>query len=104
MQIRAGYNMCIISLTLFPLSLLCKYTSRALALASLDLGNIHAPVLTLLLHQVCYHNLLMDSDYDSLGHTEVVVVKSPADKVADFAAMLIPNLFKNGRRADPQVS
>jgi len=52
--------------------------------------------------KVCYHNLLMDSDYDSLGHTEVVVVKSPADKVADFASMLIPSLFKNGRRADPQ--
>lgn len=60
-------------------------------------------MLTLPRHQVCYHNLLGDSDYDSLGHTEVVVVKTPASKVSDFASMLIPNLFKNGRRADPQV-
>eukprot|EP00283_Hemiselmis_rufescens_P023113 CAMPEP_0173448630 /NCGR_PEP_ID=MMETSP1357-20121228/41140_1 /TAXON_ID=77926 /ORGANISM="Hemiselmis rufescens, Strain PCC563" /LENGTH=297 /DNA_ID=CAMNT_0014415161 /DNA_START=26 /DNA_END=919 /DNA_ORIENTATION=- len=52
--------------------------------------------------KVCYHNLLMDSDYGRMGHTEVVVVKVPKSKVSAFADLLIPRLFVKGIRADPQ--
>ena len=34
---------------------------------------------------VCYHNLLGKADYDSLGHTEVVGMSVPADKIETFA-------------------
>lgn len=52
--------------------------------------------------KVCYHNLLMDSDYGRLGHTEVVSIKTPVDKVPEIANLLIPRLFVKGIRADPQ--
>jgi peptide methionine sulfoxide reductase MsrA len=35
--------------------------------------------------EVCYHNLRGLADYGSLGHGEVVQVKIPTDKYADFA-------------------
>ncbi len=53
--------------------------------------------------QVCYHNLLMDSDYGRMGHSEAVSIRTPASKVPEIASLLMPRLFVNGIRADPQV-
>jgi len=51
---------------------------------------------------VCYHNpMAMDSDYGRMGHTEVVGVKVPEDKIPQFADAFFA-LFINGDRADPQ--
>jgi len=52
--------------------------------------------------KVCYHNMAFDSDYGSLGHTEVVAVKVPKDQVEGFVDAYV-NLFNPlGLRADPQ--
>jgi peptide methionine sulfoxide reductase MsrA len=52
--------------------------------------------------KVCYHNREKDSDYGSMGHTEVVGVRIPADRVAFFLEAFL-NLFNDkGVRADPQ--
>ena len=52
--------------------------------------------------RVCYHNpMAMDSDYGRMGHTEVVGVKVPEDKIPQFADAFFA-LFINGDRADPQ--
>lgn len=52
--------------------------------------------------KVCYHNSKQDSDYGVMGHTEVVAVRVPQDRVAYFMEAFL-NLFDtNGLRADPQ--
>jgi len=52
--------------------------------------------------RVCYHNpMAMDSDYGRMGHTEVVGVKVPEDKIPQFSDAFFA-LFINGDRADPQ--
>ena len=53
-------------------------------------------------NKVCYHNALFDSDYGSLGHTEVVAVRVPSDRLLFFCEQFL-NLFNSkGVRADPQ--
>jgi hypothetical protein len=42
--------------------------------------------------RVCYHNFESVADYGRLGHGEVVGIKLPADKVAEFASVYF-NLF-----------
>jgi len=53
--------------------------------------------------RVCYHNMAMAPDYGSMGHTEVVNVKLPEGKVADFAKEYFDAAdgYRFGR-ADPQ--
>jgi len=53
--------------------------------------------------RVCYHNLAMAPDYGSLGHTEVVSVSVPEERVTDFAKKYIDAAasYRFGR-ADPQ--
>jgi len=53
--------------------------------------------------RVCYHNLALAPDYGSLGHTEVVSVSVPEEKVTDFAKTYIDAAasYPFGR-ADPQ--
>jgi len=51
--------------------------------------------------KVCYHNLMMDSDYGRMGHSEAVGVKIPSSKFPEFAKEFF-DLFYKGERADPQ--
>jgi len=52
--------------------------------------------------KVCYHNMKFDSDYGQMGHTEVVAVKVPNDRLLFFVEAFL-NLFNDkGIRADPQ--
>ena len=52
--------------------------------------------------KVCYHNMMGDSDYGKMGHTEVVAVKIPNDRLLFFMEAFL-NLFDaRGIRADPQ--
>jgi len=52
--------------------------------------------------KVCYHNMNSDSDYGRMGHTEVVAVKVPNDRLLFFMEAFL-NLFNSkGIRADPQ--
>jgi len=51
--------------------------------------------------KVCYHNLMMDSDYGRLGHSEAVGLSIPADKFPEFAKEYF-NTFYKGERIDPQ--
>lgn len=52
--------------------------------------------------KVCYHNLQMMADYGRLGHGEVVNMKLPTDRIADFAAVYF-GLFdpRTKDRVDP---
>ena len=52
--------------------------------------------------QVCYHNMAFDSDYGSMGHTEVVAIKVPADSIDNFVASYVDLFNSKGVRADPQ--
>mmetsp|Transcript_192 Transcript_192/g.344 ORF Transcript_192/g.344 Transcript_192/m.344 type:complete len:300 (+) Transcript_192:65-964(+) len=53
--------------------------------------------------EVCYHNMAMAADYGQLGHTEVVNVNVPEDKVGDFAKAYFDAAEKYPfGRADPQ--
>jgi hypothetical protein len=52
--------------------------------------------------KVCYHNLLMDSDYGRLGHTEVVAVRVPEDRLLFFCEQYLRLFNSAGVRADPQ--
>lgn len=53
--------------------------------------------------QVCYHNMAFAPDYGQMGHTEVVGLNVPEDKVAAVAKGYLDDAarFKGGR-ADPQ--
>ena len=42
--------------------------------------------------KVCYHNMMGDSDYGKMGHTEVVAVKIPNDRLLFFMEAFL-NLF-----------
>ena len=48
---------------------------------------------------VCYHNPLGKSEYGKLGHTEVVNLDIPEDKLVDFAKTYFAQ-FKGGDRPD----
>jgi hypothetical protein len=50
---------------------------------------------------VCYHNFLGQSDYGKLGHSEVVALTIPDQKLESIARAYF-DLFVNGERADPQ--
>ena len=52
--------------------------------------------------KVCYHNLLFDSDYGKLGHTEVVAVRVPEDRLLFFCEQYLRLFNSAGVRADPQ--
>mmetsp|Transcript_72572 Transcript_72572/g.216588 ORF Transcript_72572/g.216588 Transcript_72572/m.216588 type:complete len:305 (-) Transcript_72572:44-958(-) len=53
--------------------------------------------------RVCYHNLALAPDYGQLGHTEVVNVSVPEEKVGDFAKDYFDAASKYPfGRADPQ--
>lgn len=52
--------------------------------------------------KVCYHNLLLDSDYGRLGHTEVVAVRVPDDRLLFFCEQYLRLFNSAGVRADPQ--
>lgn len=52
---------------------------------------------------VCYHNMAFAPDYGQMGHTEVVNVSVPADKIGDFAKEYFDAAVKYPfGRADPQ--
>lgn len=53
--------------------------------------------------RVCYHNMQFIADYGKLGHGEVVGIKLPTDKIADFADVYF-SLFdaRTKDRVDPQ--
>jgi hypothetical protein len=50
---------------------------------------------------VCYHNFLGQSDYGKLGHSEVVALTIPDQKLESIARAYF-DLFVNGERVDPQ--
>mmetsp|Transcript_33539 Transcript_33539/g.61490 ORF Transcript_33539/g.61490 Transcript_33539/m.61490 type:complete len:312 (-) Transcript_33539:91-1026(-) len=53
--------------------------------------------------RVCYHNLALAPDYSTLGHTEVVNVSVPEDKVGEFAKAMLDDADRyTFGRADPQ--
>lgn len=53
--------------------------------------------------EVCYHNMAMAPDYGRMGHTEVVNVSVPEEKVGDFAKAYFDAAAKYPfGRADPQ--
>ena len=52
--------------------------------------------------KVCYHNMLFDSDYGKLGHTEVVAVRVPADRLLFFCEQYLREFSSKGIRNDPQ--
>jgi len=52
--------------------------------------------------KVCYHNMLGDSDYGKMGHTEVVAVKVPNDRLLFFMEAFLDLFDASGVRADPQ--
>jgi peptide methionine sulfoxide reductase MsrA len=52
--------------------------------------------------KVCYHNMKFDSDYGEMGHTEVVAVKVPNDRLLYFIEAFLRLFNDNGIRADPQ--
>lgn len=53
--------------------------------------------------RVCYHNMQFVADYGKLGHGEVVGMKLPENKIADFAEVYF-SLFnpRTKDRVDPQ--
>jgi peptide methionine sulfoxide reductase MsrA len=52
---------------------------------------------------VCYHNQkARDTDYGKLGHTEVVAVRVPSHRVADFTRQFLALFDVQGLRSDPQ--
>jgi len=54
-------------------------------------------------NRVCYHNLAMAPDYGQLGHTEVVNVSVPEEKVGEFAKEYFDAAARYpAGRADPQ--
>ncbi len=53
--------------------------------------------------KVCYHNPEGDSDYAELGHSEVVRVRIPSDKIGAFAKPYF-DLLVEGERSDSQVT
>ena len=46
---------------------------------------------------VCYHNLQFVADYGSLGHSEVVGLTIPEEKVQDFAKVYFSTFVDNDR-------
>mmetsp|Transcript_52859 Transcript_52859/g.123695 ORF Transcript_52859/g.123695 Transcript_52859/m.123695 type:complete len:307 (+) Transcript_52859:57-977(+) len=53
--------------------------------------------------RVCYHNLALAPDYSTLGHTEVVNVTVPEDRVGEFAKTILDDADRyTFGRADPQ--
>jgi peptide methionine sulfoxide reductase MsrA len=53
--------------------------------------------------RVCYHNLAMAPDYGQMGHTEVVNVSMPEDKIGAFAKKYFDDADRYPMgRADPQ--
>jgi len=52
--------------------------------------------------KVCYHNMKEDADYGKMGHTEVVAVKIPNDRVLYFMQAFLDLFDARGIRADPQ--
>lgn len=50
--------------------------------------------------KVCYHNAAQISDYGSLGHAEVVQLKIPASKLADFVVEYCDLFNQQGYRPD----
>jgi len=53
-------------------------------------------------NDVCYHNRMSFSDYGSMGHTEVVAVKVPNDRLLYFMEAFLGLFDANGIRNDPQ--
>ena len=49
---------------------------------------------------VCYHNLQGVADYDALGHTEVVGMNLPSDKIEAFASEYFSLFGKDSERPD----
>ena len=52
--------------------------------------------------KVCYHNEAAEADYGQLGHTEVVAVRVPRDRVNEFSKSFVKLFNAKGLRNDPQ--
>ncbi len=52
--------------------------------------------------KVCYHNGAAEADYGRLGHTEVVAVRVPRDRVNEFSKSFVKLFNAKGIRNDPQ--